>query len=306
MPSDDVTVTARPTENDEFISLPHGERWFVDGFAAIPGAGGIVNQLIDMTQAQATVQALREQGIRATYTHLVVRAAALALRRYPEAHQLLCGYTRVKPARIDIGLSVAGQTSYAPVLIVEGADQLPLRALCEHLLGAVPATREKELRDLAGMRRTGWLIPLGFVRRWILRWLGRQFWFRRKLVGTFQVTVVPGCDLPIPMLFYTGCLLAVGGISERVLAVKGRPEVRLSAWLCVPFDHSSMDGRIAGNLLQAVRRILESPELLAEAGVTAAALGAESAALGAESSALAELTAAPPSAPAVTDSPARA
>ena len=117
------------------------------------------------------------------------------------------------------------------------------------------------------MRRTGWLIPFGFLRRMILRWLGRQFWFRRKLVGTFQVSVLPGCDMVIPMLFYSGCLLAVGGINERVLAIGGRPEVRLSAWLSMPLDHRSMDGRIASNLLQAVRRVLESPELLAEAGV---------------------------------------
>ena len=301
MPRDEA---ANPTERDEVTTLNHGERWFVDGFSAIPVAGGIVNQLCDMTQAQAAIQALREQGIRATYTHIVVRAAALALRRYPEGHQLICGYTRIKPGRIDIGLSVAGQTSYAPVLIIEGADKLPLRELIEHMLTAVPAVREKELRDLAGMRRTGWIIPFGTVRRWILRWLGQKFWFRRKLVGTFQVSVLPACDMVIPMLFYSGCLLAVGGINERVLAIGGRPEVRLTAWLCMPLDHRSMDGRIAANLLQAVRRVLESPELLAEAGVTAETMGQ-----GAPDP-LATLDhaarAAAPVAAAATDSPARA
>ena len=302
--SSDLTAPAPDPDHDEFTSLPHGERWFVDGFAAIPVAGGVVGQLCDMTQAQATIQALRAQGIRATYTHLIVRAAALALRRYPEGHQMVCGYTRVRPGRIDIGLSIAGQTNFAPVLIIEGADKLPLPALIAHLQAAVPAAREKEVRDLAGMRRTGWIIPFGFMRRWILRWLGTQFWFRRKLVGTFQVSCVPACDFAMPMLFYSGCLLSAGSITERVLPIGGRPEVRLSAWLTIPLDHRSMDGRVASNLIQAVRRVLESPELLAEAGVTAESVGAEPPS---PFPAPDQVLPAPlPSATAVTDSPARA
>jgi pyruvate/2-oxoglutarate dehydrogenase complex dihydrolipoamide acyltransferase (E2) component len=198
---------------------------------------------------------------------LIIRATALALRRYPEAHQLLCGYTRVRPARIDIGLSVAGQTSYAPVMVIEGADERSLTDLVAHLATAVPATRAKEERDLAGMRRTGWIIPIGLIRRFILRMLARTFWFRRRLIGTYQITVVPDCDMVAPMVFYSGCALGVGRICDRVLAINGRPEVRTSAWLCVPIDHRAMDGRIGGTLMQTIRQILESREFLAEAGV---------------------------------------
>jgi hypothetical protein len=256
----------RARQEDQFVSLPHGDRWFVDGFSALDPCGAVVWQLCDMTQAHAALQALRARGVRATYSHLVVRAAALALRRCPEAHQLLCGYTRVRPARVDIGLSVAGQTSYAPVLVIQGADERPLPELCEYLTAKVPATREKEQRDLEGMRRLGWLVPLGFLRRWIMRLLARTFWFRRRLTGTFQITCVPGCDMILPMLFYSGSMLAIGRICERVLAVSGRPEVRLSMWMCIPFDHRAMDARLAAVLLQSLREVLEGPELVAEAG----------------------------------------
>ena len=60
---------------------------------------------------------------------------------------------------------------------------------------------------------------------------------------------------------------------------------------------------MASNLVQAVRRVLESPELLAEAGVTAESVGAEP-----PSPLLAgEVPHAPlPAVSAVTDSPARA
>ena len=46
MSSDDVTVSV--TERDQLTTLPYGERWFIDGFASIPVAGGIVTQLCDM------------------------------------------------------------------------------------------------------------------------------------------------------------------------------------------------------------------------------------------------------------------
>lgn len=264
-----------PQSEDKFLSLSHGERWFLDGFDEVPTPGGLLWQLCDMTQAQAAIAVLRKKGIAATYSHVIVRAAALALRQYPEGHQVVCGYTRVLPTRVDIGLSVAGQTSYAPVLVIEGADQRPLDALVEHLLAAIPATREKELRDLAGMHRTGWIIPFGAVRRFILRLLQRTFWFRRRLVGTFQVTCVPGCDILGPMVLYSGSILGVGRIAERVLAVAGRPEVRMSAWVCIAFDHRTMDGRISSALLQTIRQVLEGPELLAEAEAARSRLSAE-------------------------------
>lgn len=261
---------------DQHLSLSHGERWFLDGFDEVPIPGGMLWQLCDMSQAQAAIQLLREKGVPATYSHLIVRAAALALQKYPEGHQLVCGYTRVLPTRVDIGLSVAGQTSYAPVLVIEGADRRPLDELVEYLVTAVPATRDKELRDLAGMRRTGWIIPIGAIRRWILRLLRRSFWFRRRLVGTFQVTCVPGCDILGPMVLYSGSILGVGRVAERVVAVAGRPEVRLTAWVCIAFDHRTMDGRISSTLLQTIRQVLEGPELLAEAAAARPRASAES------------------------------
>jgi hypothetical protein len=276
MPMDAPAAGPAPgPEYDQFTSLSHGERWFLDGFEVMRPPGGLLFQLCDMTQAHAALLALRERGRRATYTHLIVRATALALRRYPQAHQLMCGYTRAQPAHVDIGLSVAGQTCFAPVLVIKGADERPLPELVDHMQTAVPATRAKEERDLVGMRRIGWLIPFGPVRRWLLRLLGRTFWFRRRLVGTFQVSCVPDCDQLVPMFFYSGCMLGVGRVSERVLPVDGHPAVRLSAWLSVPFDHRAMDGRIAGGLLQTVRQILESPELLAEAGAWPAGASAD-------------------------------
>lgn len=250
--------------SDKIERLTHGERWFLDGFSVMQLPGGWVTRLCDMSQSQRVVTLLRQAGIAATYTHVVVRAVALALSRCPESHQIVCGYRRMRPSRVDIGLSVAGQTSYAPVLVIEDAASRPLADLVQFLKEEVPKTHEKELRDLEGMKRNGWLVPIGWLRRMILRLLGNMFWFRRKLVGTFQMTCLRHVDSTNPLMFYSGAALGVGEVRDRVVAIAGRPEVRPTVILSMPFDHRTLDGKQIADLLATLCSILESDELLNE------------------------------------------
>ncbi len=251
---------------DRVDRVPLGERWLLDGFEVIPPAGGYVLLFIDMSKARQTLAALRQRGLPATYTHLIVRATALALLRHPETHQLVCNYRRNVPGQVDIGLSVAGQTSYAPVFIIPGADRMPLRELVPFVVEGVKATRLKEGKDLAGLRRQGWLIPFGFIRRFILRQLQKSFWFRRKLAGTFQVSCMSSIDSVVPFSFYSGGALGAGRVADRVIAVDGAPAVRPTMCVTVTINHQSIDGRLAGVLVNGVKDILEGDELLAEAG----------------------------------------
>lgn len=252
-------------KTDHIETLSHGERWFLDGFSVIHPPGGVLTQVVDMTRAQDVITRLKTAGVAATYTHLLVRAAALALSRCPDAHKLVCGYKRMTPGQVDIGLSVAGQTNYAPVLVIADAASRPLRNLVDYLKAEVPKTREKEVRDLEGMRKNGWWIPVGFLRRAILRLLRRMFWFQRKLVGTFQLTVLRDVDTVIPILFYSGAALGVGAVRDRVIAVDGQPQVRKTAILSMAFDHRTLDGKRTADLLLQVCQILEGDELLYEA-----------------------------------------
>lgn len=258
-----MSQAAAPAETREII--PHGERWLLDGLSVSPSAGGFCSLLCDMTRVKEALAALRQRDIRATPTHLIVRATALALSRYPEAHQLVIGYRRVRTSQVDIGLSVAGQTAYAPVFIIPGADRMPLTELVPYMIEGVQRTREKEVRDLEGMRRTGWIIPFGVIRRAILRWLQGRLWFRRKLVGTFQVSCLSNIDFMAPLLFYSGCVLGTGRIVDRVVAVDGAPAVRSTMWATLALDHKSVDGRIASQFLVTFRDILEGDDLLREA-----------------------------------------
>lgn len=263
-PSASSSLAGRPAQ-DQITSLPHGERWFFDGFTVIPAPRGLVTKLCDASRIKQTLQILRQRGLPATYTQIFVRAVALGLRRVPDAHKLVAGYRRLSPAAIDIGLSVAGRTNYAPVLVVPRADEQNLAELSRFLSQAVPVTREKEVRDLDGMVRTGWVIPFGSVRRFILRLLQKMFWFRRKLVGTIQVTCMPQIDQVYALTMYSSTAIGFGRIADRVLAVDGQPVVRPSVWLTLALDHLAIDGKTAGDLLAAVVDILESDLLVKEA-----------------------------------------
>jgi pyruvate dehydrogenase E2 component (dihydrolipoamide acetyltransferase) len=258
---------------DRIESIPLGHRWFNDAFEVAPKAGGFATNLVDMTQAKLARRILREAGIPATVTHLIVRACALALARHPHLHQTVCNYRRITPGAVDIGLSQAGQTTYAPVVVLAGADRQPLGELVPATISACEAAMDKERVDLETMQRWLWLVPFGFLRRFFLRMLTASFSFRRQLVGTFQVSVLP-VDFFAPFLFYTGSVLAAGALRDRVVAVDGKAVVRATMWLSLGADHGSLDGARGAELLDAIRDVLEGEELVREAREAAAGLEA--------------------------------
>jgi pyruvate/2-oxoglutarate dehydrogenase complex dihydrolipoamide acyltransferase (E2) component len=259
-----------PIAEDRIESLPLGERWFPDAFSIMSVPGGFVLRLVDMTQAKAALEILRAAKVPATFTHLIVRAAALALARNPELHQMMAGYKRLSPGQVDIGLSMAGETAFAPVVVLPRADRTPLGQLVPSTNEAIAAARVKEKVDLANMRRFMWLIPFGFLRRFFLRLMSGSLGFRRKLVGTFQVSCLPSVDVITSFLFYTGSILGAGCVRDRVLAVDGQPVVRPTVWLTICVDHAVIDGRRAGDLINAIQKILEGDELVREATVACA------------------------------------
>jgi hypothetical protein len=203
----------------------------------------------------------------------MIRAAALALARNPDLHQTVCGYRKMTHGTVDIGLSMAGQTSYAPVVVLPSVETTSLRDLVGVVEERVADARMRETRDLAILRRWGWLSPFGFVRRFLIRTMQELFSYRRKLVGTFQVTCVPTVDAAVPLQFYSGSILAFGRPRDAVVAVDGKPEVRQVVTLTLCVDHVSMDGLRAATLLNAIVEVLESGELALEAGDGEAGLG---------------------------------
>lgn len=244
--------------------LDYAERWLRDGFAVCRPPAFSQSLEVEMTRAKRFLDRAKEHGIRLTYTHLIVRAAAVVLAANPELHVVVCGNRVYHPAQVDIGLSVAGEMFMAPVLIIEGADRKTLRAIANEIVARTPDTQNTDRRIAALLRRWGWLVPFGFLRRALLRLL-RQFpQFRHRGSGTFQVSIVPGVDTFATPVFNTAAILTAGSVRERIVADHGVPAARLTVNLTCSADHRVWDGRAAQQFLLAVRDTLETGLLESE------------------------------------------
>lgn len=238
--------------------LDFADRWLADSFRVISAPGYNVMLDVDMGRAQEIIEELRRGGVRVTYTAVLLRAAALALGRHPELHQIMLGTRRVWPERVDIGLSVANESFAAPVMLVQDVGQKGVVALSEELRTRVPEARRQDSATLRTLRRWGWLVPGGFLRRLVLRAMFGVLALRRKLTGSLAVSVVPTVDVVLPNVLSAPALLSMGRIADRVVAREGRPVVRKTATLSVSGDHKIWDGQRVGAFLSEVARILES------------------------------------------------
>jgi pyruvate/2-oxoglutarate dehydrogenase complex dihydrolipoamide acyltransferase (E2) component len=237
-------------------TLDYAERWFRDGLAVIRPAFSAVQTTVDMTHATRWLEELRCEGVHATATHLLVYATARALFSNGKLHQIVAGNKRHYPEHVDIGLSITGESFIAPVLVIERAEEKSVADIVREVSARAPEVRKADQQMQRMLRRWGRLVPFGFLRRALLRFLFASAKFRRKGVGTFQVSAVPA-DWAISSAFSTAGVLMAGQTRSRVVAVDGRPEVRPTLTLTLCGDHGVWDGRASVRVLAAVKAELE-------------------------------------------------
>jgi pyruvate dehydrogenase E2 component (dihydrolipoamide acetyltransferase) len=237
-------------------TLDYAERWLRDGLYVLRPAFSVLQTTVDMTLATRRLEELRSEGVHASATHLIVQATARVLRANPRLHQVVAGIRRYRPERVDIGLSVTGETFVAPVLVIEGADEKSIAEIAEETTRRAPEIRQADQRMLVLLRRWGRLVPFAFIRRAVLRALFSSARFRRKGAGTFQVSTVP-LDWAMSSAFTTSGVLVAGQTRSRVVAIDGSPAVRPMMTLTLSGDHGVWDGRAAARFLSAVKAELE-------------------------------------------------
>ena len=240
----------------EYESLDYAERWLRDGLSVVRPSFSVAQTTVDMTQATGRLEELRQQGVQATSAHLLVYAAARALSANRNLHQIVAGNTRHHPTHVDIGLSITGESFVAPVLVIERAEEKSVADIVHEVATRAPEVRRADQEMQRLLRNWGWLAPFGFIRRAILRILFRRSTFRRKGVGTFQVSTVPA-DWALSSVFSTAGVLIGGQTRMRVIAVDGQAEVRPTMMLTLCGDHGVWDGRASVRVLAAVKSELE-------------------------------------------------
>ncbi|OGK79124.1 MAG: hypothetical protein A2X52_17270 [Candidatus Rokubacteria bacterium GWC2_70_16] len=190
---------------------------------------------VDMSAARALREELNRDvaadGARITYTDLVVKLAALALKAHPVLNATLRGEELHLLGEYHIGVAVEIEDGLI-VPVIRDADRKSLRAISRELA---------ELSERARARRLGPEDLQG---------------------GTFTVSNAGmlGVDAVTPIINPPEvAILGVGRIADRALAVGGRVEARPAATLCLTFDHRVVDGAPASRFLADMRRLLEEP-----------------------------------------------
>ncbi len=176
----------------------------------------------------------RREGVHVTYTDLVVRAAALALRDHPAVNAQWEGDGVRRLGEIHVGVAVTLDEGLM-VPVIRHAD----RATLAQISAAV--------RDLSERARQMRIRP------------------DELDAGTFTVTNLGmfEVDAFTPILNPPeAAILGVGRLHRRPVAVGDRVEIRPTMVLSLTFDHRVVDGAPAAQFLQRIKHILEHPYLL--------------------------------------------
>jgi pyruvate dehydrogenase E2 component (dihydrolipoamide acetyltransferase) len=196
-----------------------------------------VTSEIDMRAAadwRDQVNAAEPERPKLSPNDLVIRACALALRKFPAVNSQWVDGKQRFPHEIAVGVAVA---------LPEGLIVPVIRAADQKSVSQISA----EVRDLAERARKGELKPNEFSG------------------GTFTVSNLGMYDVESFAAIINppeAAILAVGTIAEAPVVQNGRLAVGLRMKVTLSADHRIVDGAVAAQFLQEVKRLLQSPMLL--------------------------------------------
>ncbi|MBE0618609.1 MAG: 2-oxo acid dehydrogenase subunit E2 [Proteobacteria bacterium] len=179
-------------------------------------------------------RAAEKEASGATLTHLMLRACALALAKFPEANR---SYDRGRWIRwkvTNLGLAIQTEAGLA-VGVLRDAGGEDLAGLVRRGSELIERARAGKLKPVERANATFTLSNLGGF-----------------AVESFSAIINP----PSAMT------LAVGSVVQAPVVEDGRLAVGQVLHLTLSCDHRVVDGVLAARFLGEVRRLLESPEEL--------------------------------------------
>ena len=177
----------------------------------------------------------KSHGVKVTHTDLLVAAVSRALRQHPRMNGSWTNNTVALNADVNVALAMAVEFAVVTA-VIRNSDKQPLGAI---------AKQRKELSERA---RANKLQPADIT--------GATFTISN--LGMFSVDAFTAIIVP-PQ----AGILAVGAITDRVVAVDGMIGVRPMMTLTLSSDHRLVDGARAAQFLNDVVLALADPDKLA-------------------------------------------
>lgn len=254
---------------DRYEQLDGADRWFFDILRVQEPAGFFVMEDVEMTKTKELIAQMRQQGIKGTYTHIVLRATALAFTRHPEFNRLIIGKHLVYPGSIDLGLTVGSDAAMAgnPTMILHNMEKKTLMEVTREVIVQAPIVRQEFEENRRRSRKLVRVIPFGFLRRWLVGRMKAKLSFVREKMGTFHVTTIPHLRYGIPFVYPGTAALTLARVEDRVIVKDNQPAVRPMTTLGIVGDHRIWNGDTAAILLNEIKKILEEGELATEISI---------------------------------------
>jgi pyruvate dehydrogenase E2 component (dihydrolipoamide acetyltransferase) len=175
-----------------------------------------------------------DAGIKISFNDMVVKAAAVAIRKVPDINVSFAEDSLIRHQRVHIGIAVATDRGLI-VPVVRDVDQKSLGQI------------SRETRDLAERANSGKLQPADYT--------GGTFTISN--LGMFGIEQFNAVINPPE-----SAILAVGAIVREPAEHDGQIVLRERMRLTLSVDHRALDGAMGARYLQALKQLLEKPMLL--------------------------------------------
>lgn len=189
---------------------------------------------IDMTSMKAYKEQLGSEGIKASYTDLLVKIVSKALLEYPLLNCSIDGNNIILKRYVNMGFATALEDG----LLVPVIKDAHLKSITEI---------SSEIKSLAEQARSGSLGPDALSG------------------GTFTITNLGmyGIESFSPIINQPEvAILGVNAIVDTLVLVNGQPVAKPMMRLSLTADHRAVDGSVAALFLARVKKLMEKPALL--------------------------------------------
>ena len=174
---------------------------------------------------------LESRGVKLSVNDLLIKALAQALIEVPECNVAFAGDQMLKYSRADISVAVSVPTGLITPIIVDAGSKS---------VSAISA----EMKDLAARARDGKLQPTEYQG-------GTASLSNMGMFGIKQFEAV----INPPQ----GMIMAIGAGEKRPYVINDSLQIATVMSATGSFDHRAIDGADGAKLMQAFKRLVESP-----------------------------------------------
>ena len=231
---------------------------------------------IDVGKALPWLERARERsGAKITFTHLVGKAAAVAIRERPELNGIIRGGKIFLRDTVDVFFQVAfdGGEDLSGVK-VSRCDEKSVLEIAKDLAEKAERIRQKtdetlqsttQMLNRVPPRLVGLALRAAAALSYDFDLDLRRFGIPYDQFGSIMVTNVGGFGVqhgyaPLLPFSRTPALLLIGAVMDKVVARDGQPTIAPILTVGATFDHRFIDGFQAAKLSKRFQDIVTDPE----------------------------------------------